>query len=288
MADVTISQLTKGTPAGNNILPYSTGSNTLGVPVSALFQNTNNVAINTQSPYLPAKLHIKNTGSGPGGLGNSIRIENSDETSYTGIDFMNSSGVNQSTIYQVGAQPAFGYVGGANALQIWNRSGATAFGTGNNTSMLITSGGTITKPRQPALAVKPNQHNTYTFYNNSYQKLNLNGVIFNQGNCWDTANQKFIAPVDGIYSFSGMIRVDPNPTSYIYPVFVVNGVENGKNGGALPGLTCAGVFSIFLSSNFHILLNLSKDDEVELKLYIPANATFSIMDQSVLYGYLLG
>jgi len=41
MADTTISQLSQGTPAGNDILPYSTGSSTLGVPVSAIFQNTN-------------------------------------------------------------------------------------------------------------------------------------------------------------------------------------------------------------------------------------------------------
>jgi hypothetical protein len=45
MADVTISQLTLGTPAGNNILPYSTGSVTLGVPVSAIFYNTPSVGI---------------------------------------------------------------------------------------------------------------------------------------------------------------------------------------------------------------------------------------------------
>jgi hypothetical protein len=40
MADVTISQLTPGTPAGNNIVPYSTGSVTLGAPVSDLFRNS--------------------------------------------------------------------------------------------------------------------------------------------------------------------------------------------------------------------------------------------------------
>jgi len=40
MADVTINQLTRGIPTGNNILPYSTGSNTLGVPVSSLFADT--------------------------------------------------------------------------------------------------------------------------------------------------------------------------------------------------------------------------------------------------------
>ena len=47
MADVTISSLPLGTPSGNNILPYSTGSNTLGVPVSAILQNAGNIGINT-------------------------------------------------------------------------------------------------------------------------------------------------------------------------------------------------------------------------------------------------
>jgi hypothetical protein len=49
MADVTINELTKGTPTGDNILPYSTGSNTLGVSVSALFQNTSNVYFNSSN-----------------------------------------------------------------------------------------------------------------------------------------------------------------------------------------------------------------------------------------------
>jgi len=49
MADVTINELTRGTPTGNNILPYSTGSNTLGVSVSALFQNTSNVYFNSSN-----------------------------------------------------------------------------------------------------------------------------------------------------------------------------------------------------------------------------------------------
>jgi len=49
MADVTISALTQGTPAGNNIVPYSTGSSTLGTPVSALFQESSFIQISTQT-----------------------------------------------------------------------------------------------------------------------------------------------------------------------------------------------------------------------------------------------
>jgi len=54
MADVTISQLTRNVPSGNNILPYSTGSNTLGVPVSAIFQNTTSnigIGLNVTNPF---------------------------------------------------------------------------------------------------------------------------------------------------------------------------------------------------------------------------------------------
>jgi len=47
MADVTISELTPGAPADNNIIPYSTGTDTLGVPVSAMFQNTSVIKTNT-------------------------------------------------------------------------------------------------------------------------------------------------------------------------------------------------------------------------------------------------
>lgn len=47
MADITINQLPQGTPTGSNILPYSNGTSTLGASVSAIFQNTNKIGINT-------------------------------------------------------------------------------------------------------------------------------------------------------------------------------------------------------------------------------------------------
>jgi len=47
MADVTISQLTQGIPTGNALLPYSTGSNTLGVTVSSIFASTQSIGIGT-------------------------------------------------------------------------------------------------------------------------------------------------------------------------------------------------------------------------------------------------
>ena len=56
MADVTISSLPTGTPSGNALIPYSTGSSTLGVPVSAILQDAGNIGIGNNSPQ--GKLHV--------------------------------------------------------------------------------------------------------------------------------------------------------------------------------------------------------------------------------------
>jgi len=50
MADVTISSLPKGTPSGNALLPFSTGSSTLSVAASALLQSAGNIGVGTTSP----------------------------------------------------------------------------------------------------------------------------------------------------------------------------------------------------------------------------------------------
>jgi len=177
-------------------------------------------------------------------------------------------------------------------------SAVLPFSSGSSTSQVSLSSlysNTIqTKPVQPAFAVKPLSITTYSFSNN-LKKLNLDGVIFNQGNYWDTVNQKFIAPVGGIYSFSGMIRVDPAPTNaYIYPWISINGVGyytktqlSPGSQGALPGLTYSSN-GTFLPANWHQLIKLDKNDAIELYIYVPAVGSYSVIDQSVFYGYLLG
>jgi len=83
MADVTISSLPTGTPYGNALLPYSTGLNTLGVPVSALFQGIgSNIGIGTSIPS--AILHIKDTSP-------HLRIDSSTSSwAYTSFNTLNN------------------------------------------------------------------------------------------------------------------------------------------------------------------------------------------------------
>jgi hypothetical protein len=87
MADVTISGLTRGIPTGNNIIPYSTGSDTLGVPVSALFHNAGNIGIGTPDPQKAIEVR----GDGTLGAGR-IRVSNSTDPAYEISDTTNVKG----------------------------------------------------------------------------------------------------------------------------------------------------------------------------------------------------
>jgi len=65
MADTTISALTPGAPAGNDILPYGTGNNTLGTAVSALFQlASHKLGIGTGNASLPDLSKLEVVGCG--------------------------------------------------------------------------------------------------------------------------------------------------------------------------------------------------------------------------------
>jgi len=78
MADVTISSLPLGTPSGNNILPYSTGFNTLGVPVSALFQSVgSNVGIGLMNPNVALTINGQLSATGSLAGNQNIIINNS-------------------------------------------------------------------------------------------------------------------------------------------------------------------------------------------------------------------
>ena len=126
MADVTISQLTKGIPAGNSILPYSTGSDTLGVPVSALLQNTNNVGIGVNASVYGNNLILRGSdsptfiGKQPLGLG----ILNGGNYDLAGIDFKNITGNS---------------LAGRIGVEVTSGGGTMKFGTSNNYATGITN-----------------------------------------------------------------------------------------------------------------------------------------------------
>jgi len=284
MADVTISQLTRGTPTGNSLLPYSTGSNTLGVPVSALLQNTNNVGIGVNAFVYGNNVVLRGfdsptfIGSQPLGLG----ILNGGNYDLAGIDFKNFAG--NSLAGRIGVEITGG--GGFMKLGTSNNyaSGIT------NTALIIDPNGAVTKPKQPAFAVRavykqygPGISNPFIDTFENIQNISNSSFNLNTG--------IYTAPAGGIYAISGMIRLDPCPTSYIYPRFYINNQDYYNiSGGALPGLN---IFEsannpFFGTSNFSILIKINANDTLRFSYYVPDNTSFAVYGQTCFYGYLLG
>lgn len=268
MADVTISQLSQITPNNGALLPISQGGVTYSVAPSALLINSGNVGIGTSTP------NYKLVVSEGGAQGFEVQTSTSSR-----IDLLT---YNRATSLYTDAQ--------INSKNFIVRTGA---GPGVAENLRVDTAGAVTKPNQPAFAVKA-VYKTYVGNNRIIDSYSvLQGI--NTDNKFNVNNGKYTVPVTGIYHISGMLRADPNISSYMYPVFYINGIwyfelTNNDGNGALPGLTIYNGGPNFGTCNFSCLIKLSKDDIFEFGYYIPAASTssWSIISQTCLYGYLLG
>ncbi len=305
MADVTISQLTQGTPNGNHLLPYSTGSSTLGTSVSAIFENTGNVGIGSVALSQKGNLQIRN-GSGNSGdliVGNMTRLGGNLNQGF--VDFnVYYDGANQVgralNSNRFAGQLSFNSVDGIVDFKITsNQQTADSAVTNLYNRMAIDSQGRVTKPFQPAFAVKAaGQALSYvaTSPDQVYPKISFPYVILNTGNYYNATNSEFTAPVAGVYSFSGMLRFNTLPTAWMYPMVKINGIayfETAKVGdtqGALPGLMHISSTSGWtaVATNWHQLISLNAGDKITLGFGASDSKSYNIDNQTVFYGYLLG
>jgi hypothetical protein len=137
MADVTISELTQGVPAGNNLLPYSTGTNTLGAPVSAIFQNTSKVGIGTTDPLY--NLHLVYNDAEQTNINHGLIIRN---TATPGIaHFSVNSSANNCGIRSYNSthptKPSYNEIGN------WSTEGQLSFVVRSQSRMVIDGNGNI-------------------------------------------------------------------------------------------------------------------------------------------------
>jgi hypothetical protein len=163
--------------------------------------------------------------------------------------------------------------------------------------MNIDGSGRVTKPFQPAFAVRANaQTLVQSDPNSTYPKISLTNEIFNIGNYWNSSLSQFVAPVAGVYSFSGMIRLNTFPGSYFYPTISINGTQYidkyaVAGNGPLPGLVWTGGLTptgSFVTTNWQQLIKLDAGDVIALNFRAVGNGTYQIDSQTVFYGYLLG
>jgi hypothetical protein len=303
MADVTISQLTQGTPNGNHLLPYSTGNSTLGTSVSAIFENTNNVGIGSVALSQKGNLQIRN-GSGNSGdliVGNMCRVGGNinqgfvDFNTYYDPTIQNARALNSN---RFAGLLSFNAVDGIVDFRITsNQQTADTTITNLYSRMSIDSQGRVTKPFQPAFAVRANAQSVTQNSANPYPRITLTNEIFNIGNYWNSSLSQFVAPVAGVYSFSGMIRLNTFPGSYFYPTISINGIQYidkyaVAGNGPLPGLVWTGGLTptgSFVTTNWHQLIKLDAGDVIALNFRaVNDNTTYNIDYQTVFYGYLLG
>ena len=254
MADVTISQLTQGTPSGSNLLPYSTGTNTLGTPVSAIFQNTNSrICINL----------------GTAGISNvpGLQINN-------GNVEINNSGGNQIAISD--GQQRWDLdvdIGAAHALRVRNMIVDT-------TVLSIATAGYVMTPLQPAFHV----------WNNTGQSLGGGAVmlfnatstnssrVFNQGNYY--ANNKFTAPVAGVYQFSTNVLLNSTTGGRYWGVgLVLNGTETIEFSYAAGG-------SSQQSLNVSSTIKLAANDYIDVRT--STDGVMNMDNSGTFSGHLVG
>ncbi len=86
-------------------------------------------------------------------------------------------------------------------------TGIQAYDTSDNSSNTLElnpHGGAVTTPNQPAFFAHRNGGN-YT-ETTATAKVYIDGTRFNHGGHYDTTNNRFVAPVDGVYQFNASVN----------------------------------------------------------------------------------
>ena len=255
MADVTISQLTQGTPSGSNLLPYSTGSSTLGTPVSAIFQNTN------------SRIFINSTALANNTPG--LQINN-------GTVFISNSDGNQVNISSGPQRWDLDVDTSAdNAFRIRNMTYPAGV---TSTALSITSAGYVTTPYQPIFRVSMTGGGGNQA---AFIKVPFNYATVNVGGHYSLTDKQFNVPVDGNYHFTaghmnsqnnsgaGTIEIRKNDVRQCY----------FHNSNSHP-----------MSTSWSIILQCSKGDYINMYAshYHFGGAAESGYDYPTLMGYLIG
>ena len=96
----------------------------------------------------------------------------------------------------------------------------------NNLDFKIDSEGRVTIPNQPNFLARPNGNDTIAY---GGSKIAHDEAIHNIGNHYNTSNQRFTAPVAGIYYFEHIIVMTGGNTGTLEAKIYVNGAERSRS-----------------------------------------------------------
>ena len=179
---------------------------------------------------------------------------------------------------------------GSNQGHFWLRENADLLIATNNTERLrIDSSGRVTMPDQPAFMVRGDENTTKAASSKFSFTSSTTGstkVCFDRLGNWSDANDRFTAPVTGVYNFSFGIYRQSATTQYSSIAPRVNGSE----------ISVGDTFIIFQSrtpsdDTMHIgsfLLNLTVNDYVELFMRDGASTITIYAGHTFFGGYLVG
>jgi hypothetical protein len=99
-------------------------------------------------------------------------------------------------------------------------------------SMRMLSAGSVVRPNQIQFQAYGNQVTAWVnFTDAAWNKLPFPNVFVNINACYDAANSRFTAPVNGLYFFQASAYIVKNSGSdgyYFHPIFAVNGSLSGR------------------------------------------------------------
>ena len=276
MADVTISQLAQGIPSGDNLLPYSTGSNTLGVPVSAIFQNyAGNIGIGITPQPLKGQLQIQGSGNDII-VGNMTRIAGNVNTGFIGANTYYDGASYKSLLEnRYSGEMGFDALNG-----VWYFKSTSSTTPANTTigtlsdKLTINASGAVSKPLQPFIYVSRRNAGSYN-YTAGNNSGNVTPVIYTfkeqqiGDGSYNTSTGRYTAPATGIYIVEAGVNSSNGPVTQMWAV---------KNGVRLQTFG-ASSYSSNVTFGF-TQVYLVKDDTFNISLFTPGINSLTIEENN--------
>tara|TARA_Y100001938_G_C7950734_1_gene359170 strand:- start:61 stop:783 length:723 start_codon:yes stop_codon:yes gene_type:complete len=152
--------------------------------------------------------------------------------------------------------------------------------------MQIDSSGRVTTPSQPSFYAYPSASSTeYTY--NQWNVIQFNSTGWNVGNCFNTSNYRFTAPVTGKYLMTWMFQLEnSNQPAWIYAYPIVNG---NRSTDRTRGVSFSDfkVMPDYHTENGSWIMNLTANDYVTMDI-ITSGSAKAFKAESHWTGILLG
>ena len=159
-------------------------------------------------------------------------------------------------------------------FNLWMNSGTTGNSQPGNLAIEAYPNGVVRHPKVPAFMVR---HTTGSGWASANAVATWNTIILNNGNHWDSSNNRWTAPIDGIYHFTCQMLSQNN--SRLFHHLRLNGTRvDGTRTESYQGTS-------YQTNTFVATINMSANDNVDV--YVGNNGAYGGI-YSNFNGFLIG